>query len=75
MTRRRFGDPLSAELMELLRLLADTDLSVASIARRLGVTHDAVEWRRRVLYTELGVADREGLRACVLACELAAVTG
>lgn len=69
--RRRRGDPLTPQQRHLMRLLADTDMSMQLIGHRLGITANAAQHRATALYAELGVANRAGLRQMLLECELA----
>jgi len=70
---RPHSDTLTPEEMALAGLLADTDLPVEVLARRFGVSVTALHRHKTRVYQEYGIHSRAGLRAAMLALELAPV--
>lgn len=65
------GKSLSRAHLRLAGLLADTDLSPEVLARRFGVSVTALHRHKTRVYARYGVHSRAGLRAAMLALELA----
>ncbi len=64
---------LTDDQMRLAVVLADTDLGLPLIARRLGLSLWATKVLVAGVYRALGVHSRQHLRSVLLECELAAV--
>lgn len=73
MSPRPGSGRLSPAHLRLAGMLADTDLSVEKLAPKFGTTPAALRREQSKVYRRYGVQSRQGLRAAMLALELAPV--